>query len=76
MGAGPGGRRHQFSGADLQTIVRRSELIENDASVSAGCRAFPRGQSQDAFGALNLVRSPSSELVHNVGVALGAGVTF
>lgn len=65
--------------ADLGAIAQRSLLFRDDESplsLSPSCRGFPRDQYMDAFVAQSLVRSRSTDIIHDLGLALGAGFIF
>ena len=58
---------------DLRSLDGRFQL-GLDGAVTAGCRGFAK--PHDAASALSLTRFQSSDILHNVGLALGAGFTF
>lgn len=64
---------------DLSTLARQALRVWDDGSLpylSPSCRGFPPGQHGDAFTAQHLAQQRSTEIIHDLGVALGAGFTF
>ena len=64
------------NGGDLAAINRRIEAGRDPggAEVSSACRCFV--SPNESRAGLWLTRNSSSEIIHNLGVALGAGFTF
>lgn len=64
------------TGGDLAAINRRLEAGRDlgGAEVSSACRGFV--SPNEARAGLWLTRNSSSDIIHNLGLALGAGFTF